>query len=34
MYSGDAHNQDDIASKWCSDWLNGSHFILQTSNFC
>ena len=22
-----------MATKFCMDWLNGSHFILQTSRF-
>ena len=27
------HEQKDINTKFCSDWLSGSHFILQTSKF-
>ena len=27
------HDQRDIATKFCSDWLSGSHFIVQTSKF-
>ena len=33
IYSGDEHDQRDIATKFWSDWLSGSHFILQISNF-
>ena len=33
ILSGDNHDQGDIATKFCSDWLSGSHFILQTSKF-
>ena len=27
------HSQSDIATKFCSDWLSGSDFILQISKF-
>ena len=27
------HDQRDIATKFCSDWLSVSRFILQTSKF-
>ena len=30
---GDNHDQKNIATKCCSDWLSGFHFILQTSKF-
>ena len=31
--TGDKHGQRDKATKFCSDWLGGFHFILQTSKF-
>ena len=27
------YNQRDKATKFCSDWVSGSHFILQTSKY-
>ena len=33
ILSGDYHDQRDIAIKFCSDWLSGFHFTLQTSKF-
>ena len=33
IYSCDKHDQGDIATKFCGDWLSGSYFILQTSKF-
>ena len=30
--SGEDHDQRNVATKFCSDWLSPSHFILQTSN--
>ena len=29
ILSGNKHDQKYIATKFCSDWLSGSHFILQ-----
>ena len=31
--SWNKHDQRDIAIMFCSDWLSGSHFILQTNKF-
>ena len=33
IYSGDKHNKGDIAAKFRSYWMSGSHFIVQTSIF-
>ena len=33
ILSGNKHDQRDIATKFCNDWLSGSHFIMQRSNF-
>ena len=32
IYSGDKHDQKDMATKFCMDWLNGSH--CRQANFC
>ena len=29
--SGGKHDQGDIPTKFCSDWMSGSHFIMGTS---
>ena len=31
IWSGAQHDQRDIGIKFCSDWLSGSYFILQTT---
>ena len=28
------NDQRNIATKFCNDWMSGSHSILQTRNFC
>ena len=33
IYSGNKHDQRDIATKFCNDLLSGSHFIMQQSKF-